>query len=94
MKKSTAKISVREIALFGVLGALTFAAKLVMSGLPNIEPVSLMVMLCVVRLHSPQRAELLSVDPTLSMAFSTANPVLLCLAAIWRRKCLRTMTLM
>ncbi len=40
-----AKISVREIALFGVLGALTFAAKYVMSWLPNIEPVSLMVML-------------------------------------------------
>lgn len=38
-------LTVREIALFGVLGGLTFAAKLVMSGLPNIEPVSLMVML-------------------------------------------------
>lgn len=37
-------ISVRQITLFGVLGALTFAAKLVMSGLPNIEPVSLLVM--------------------------------------------------
>ncbi len=35
----------REIALFGILGGLTFAAKLVMSGLANIEPVSLMVML-------------------------------------------------
>ena len=45
MKSSKPLISVREIALFGVLGALTFAAKLVMSGLPNIEPVSLMVML-------------------------------------------------
>lgn len=45
MRSSKAKITVREIALFGVLGALTFAAKLVMSGLPNIEPVSLMVML-------------------------------------------------
>ena len=31
--------------LFGILGALTFAAKWVMSALPNIEPVSLMVML-------------------------------------------------
>lgn len=37
--------TVREIALFGVLGGLTFAAKVVMAGLPNIEPVSLMVML-------------------------------------------------
>ena len=35
----------RELALFSVLGALTFAAKYVMSFLPNIEPVSLMVML-------------------------------------------------
>ena len=40
-----AKITVRELALFSVLGALTFAAKYVMSLLPNIEPVSLMVML-------------------------------------------------
>lgn len=45
MKSSKNRITVREIALFGVLGGLTFAAKLVMSGLPNIEPVSLMVML-------------------------------------------------
>lgn len=35
----------RQIALFGMLGALTFGAKVAMSGLPNIEPVSLMVML-------------------------------------------------
>lgn len=35
----------RETVLFGILGAFTFAAKYVMSGLPNIEPVSLMVML-------------------------------------------------
>ena len=39
------KLAVKEVALFGMLGALTFAAKLVMAGLPNIEPVSLMVML-------------------------------------------------
>lgn len=36
------------MVLFGVLGALTFAAKYAMSFLPNIEPVSLMVMLFVV----------------------------------------------
>lgn len=35
----------RELALFGVLGGLTFAAKVVMAPLPNIEPVSLLVML-------------------------------------------------
>lgn len=39
------KITVREISLFAILGAMTFAAKYVMGGLPNIEPVSLMVML-------------------------------------------------
>ena len=40
-----AKLTVRQTVLFGILGALTFAAKWVMSALPNIEPVSLMVML-------------------------------------------------
>ena len=40
-----AKLNVRETVLFGILGALTFAGKYVMQGLPNIEPVSLMVML-------------------------------------------------
>lgn len=42
MKNS--KLTVYEIALYGVLAALTFGAKMVMSGLPNIEPVSLMIM--------------------------------------------------
>lgn len=45
MRRSDARLSVRELVLFGILGALTFAAKYVMSFLPNIEPVSLMVML-------------------------------------------------
>ena len=39
------KVTLREMTLFGVLGAMTFAAKYVMAPLPNIEPVSLMVML-------------------------------------------------
>ena len=39
------KPTLREIALFGILGALTFGAKVAMSFLPNIEPVSLFVML-------------------------------------------------
>lgn len=39
------KPSVRELVLFAILGAMTFAAKYVMSFLPNIEPVSLCVML-------------------------------------------------
>lgn len=40
-----AKLTIREICLFGMLAAVTFGAKWVMAGLPNIEPVSLMVML-------------------------------------------------
>ena len=40
-----AKLTVRDMTLFAVLGAMTFGAKYVMAGLPNIEPVSLMVML-------------------------------------------------
>lgn len=39
------KLSLRQIALFAMLGALTFGAKVAMSLLPNIEPVSLFVML-------------------------------------------------
>ena len=35
------KPTLREVALFGILGALTFGAKVAMSFLPNIEPVSL-----------------------------------------------------
>ena len=33
------------MALFGVLGALTFALQVAMAPLPNIEPVSLLVMI-------------------------------------------------
>ncbi len=39
------RLPIGQIALFGMLGALTFGAKVAMSALPNIEPVSLMVML-------------------------------------------------
>ena len=39
------RITIREIALFGMLGALTFGLKVAMSYLPNIEPVSLLVMI-------------------------------------------------
>ena len=39
------KPTLRDVALFGILGALTFGAKVAMSFLPNIEPVSLFVML-------------------------------------------------
>ena len=43
--KQSVKLTLAETALFGILGALTFGAKFVMSPLPNIEPVSLFVML-------------------------------------------------
>lgn len=39
------RLSLSEVALFGVLGGMTFAAKMALAGLANIEPVSLMVML-------------------------------------------------
>ena len=39
-----ARLTLREIALFGILGALIFGAKVAMSFLPNVEPVSLLVM--------------------------------------------------
>jgi energy-coupling factor transport system substrate-specific component len=39
------KLTIREITLFAVLGALTFALQVAMAPLPNIEPVSLLVMI-------------------------------------------------
>lgn len=39
-----------QVALFGILGGLTFAAKMAMMALPNIEPVSLLVMVYAVTL--------------------------------------------
>ncbi len=45
MDNRRGKLNLREVVLFGILGALTFAAQVVMGALPNIEPVSLMVML-------------------------------------------------
>lgn len=44
-KKRKLKLALAEVALFGILGGLIFAAKMAMAGLPNIEPVSLLVML-------------------------------------------------
>ena len=38
-------ISVREITLYALLGTVMFALKMALSGLPNIEPVSLLVIL-------------------------------------------------
>lgn len=45
LDKQKGKLTIQEMVLFGVLGALTFALQVVMGPLPNIEPVSLLVML-------------------------------------------------
>lgn len=45
MDKGSKLLSVREMVLFGLLGALTFSLKMAMAPLPNIEPVSLLVAL-------------------------------------------------
>lgn len=42
------RLRVRELVLLGLLGGLMFAAKMAMAALPNVEPVSLMVMLLAV----------------------------------------------
>lgn len=42
------KLTVQELTLFSILGILIFAAKMAMALLPNIEPVSLLVMLLAV----------------------------------------------
>lgn len=44
MRSFDAKLSIRELVLFGLLGAMTFALKMGMFFLPNIEPVSLCIM--------------------------------------------------
>lgn len=43
--KAKSILPLAEIALFGVLGAMTFGAKVAMAFLPNIEPVSLLIMI-------------------------------------------------
>lgn len=45
MAKTGRRLNLAELVLFGILGGMTFAAKVAMAPLPNIEPVSLMVML-------------------------------------------------
>lgn len=45
MGKRNIGLSVFRVALFGIFGGLAFAAKFALAFLPNIEPVSLMVML-------------------------------------------------
>ena len=45
MDKKKVRLPLGEVTLFGVLGAIMFALQVAMSGLPNIEPVSLLTML-------------------------------------------------
>ena len=42
------QMNVRHLTLFAVLGAMMFAGKMVMAHIPNVEPVSLLVMLLAV----------------------------------------------
>ena len=44
MRRSENSLSIRQVILFGILGSFTFALKLGMMALPNIEPVSLLIM--------------------------------------------------
>ena len=44
MKSSKTLPNLREWILFGILGAMVFALKLGMAALPNIEPVSLCIL--------------------------------------------------
>lgn len=44
MNPSKKTLTVREITLFGILAAMTFGAKVAMSYLPNIEPVTLFLL--------------------------------------------------
>lgn len=44
MRSSKTLPNLREWILFGILGAMTFALKLTMAALPNIEPVSLCIL--------------------------------------------------
>lgn len=44
IRRAEGRLSAREIVLYGLLGAALFALKMAMAQLPNIEPVSLLVM--------------------------------------------------
>lgn len=48
MTRSKGELSLRELCLYALLGALLFAAKMVLAPFPNIEPVSLLVMVMAV----------------------------------------------
>ena len=43
MEAKSGALTVRELVLYALLGTVMFALKMVMAGLPNIEPVSFLV---------------------------------------------------
>ena len=45
MEAKSGALTVRELVLYALLGTMMFALKMAMAGLPNIEPVSLLVIL-------------------------------------------------
>lgn len=45
MRGDSRRLTLGELVLFAILGAMCFLGKFVMAGLPNVEPVSLFVML-------------------------------------------------
>ena len=71
-----------DLTLFGMLGALTFAAKLVMMGLPNIEPSSLMVMLFAV-IFGRKALYPIYVYVTLEILYYGINTWSICYLYIW-----------
>jgi energy-coupling factor transport system substrate-specific component len=80
--KPSAKLALSEIALFGILGGLTFAAKMVMAALPNIEPVSLMVMLFAV-VFGKKALYPIYVYVTLEILYYGINTWSICYLYIW-----------
>ena len=80
--KPSPRIRLVDLTLFGILGGLTFAAKLVMSGLPNIEPVSLMVMLFAV-LFGRKAVYPIYVYVTMEILYYGINTWSICYLYIW-----------
>ena len=80
--KPSLRIRLVDLTLFGMLGALTFAAKLVMVGLPNIEPSSLMVMLFAV-IFGRKAVYPIYVYVTLEILYFGINTWTICYLYIW-----------
>ena len=77
-----AKLTIRETVLFGVLGALMFGLQVVMGPLPNIEPVSLLVMLFAV-IFGRKAVYPIYVYVTLEILYFGINTWTICYLYIW-----------